>query len=539
MKTNDKVRFLLNGTKTEMTVNEAQQLFIKTLHQEDESWVDFPVKPANASIKDFYQFWRCYNKTEETNLVSVKDLENIRDKDIQASLGENKISYYVSVNGFSGEIKKNKSGYPSRSRSESNCTNINGVFLDFDLHGLANDKVDDTVAKILDYIEINVANNRILKPSIINYTGRGIAMFYLYDQSSFEFNTDFISFHKKLAGKLMTFFDNIIPFDEVEIDKSTITPTKICRIPFTYNTSSESYSSIYCINEIAYDPKYIYEYFNLDEIDTSNTFRKKKTKKKEKATKKIETNIYNKFDDKVIYNLLKLDEEKYYYIPSITKAVIRSRLAILDKFIEDEGIDFVEGSGRNNLIYLYYAYSIAANGHNLGLIKTIEFNKQLGEPLLSDEFIGIIRNIDNESNHLCEKVIKKTETFIKYVGFSKEEIETYGIYKNQQKVANQKKQHEIRVIRDKLICEIALAFPNMTYNEIRKYLRTNYSINICRKTVERRLNKHGINETTRSIIRYEDIDFKKNEIYKHKKNLNSSNSSITFSNLLDEFKKNK
>lgn len=511
---NKLIKFKLNGLETEMTTLDAQKFFISLLHQEESSWIDFPIKIPQIGLKDYSQFWRIYSKNQEPELLTADDLKTINNKDITTALPENKINYYVSVNGFSEKEFKNKHGYWTKSRCESNCTNINGIFLDFDFHRLSIDKIENSISKLLNFLNDKIENNIILKPTIINITGRGLALFYIYDQSSFQFDDKFKKFHKNLTDRLMTYFQNLIDVDieDVDIDKSVNSLDKICRLPFTFNSSTNSYSSIYSADEILYDPTYIYEYFKLDNIVTTTITTKIKNSKKNKLKATNNNNVENLN----IYELLKFKNEKYYCIPPQYRAIVKARIKILDKYIENEGFERDEGSGRNNLIFLYFNFAISIYGHNAGLLKTIEYNNKLGEPLSNNEFTNIIQYTVKHSKQSSPYIIWNNNTFIDLAGFTDNDIQTYEILKNQQIKEERRRKHQERVLQDKLICKTALEHTDLTYSEISNYLLTNHNIKICRKTVERHLNAHGINKTNRCDIKYEDIDFDLNEIYKHK-----------------------
>lgn len=513
------ITFWLNNTIHQTTIPNAQQLFIHLMHSECESYFCLPYK--DKFHKDYW------HQTFEDGV------HYFREQEVSLSSLQENTDSYISINGFSGKILTSKNGSKYYSRQEVDCTHINGILIDLDMHNIKLNDIDTTCNKFLEWMKVEIELKHLLQPTSIIETKRGLALFFKY--SNFEITIENIKKHKEMTKQLYRFYKKFIPFDSsiVEVDTSCSDLSRVCRIPYTFNKKANKYAEIYSLNTDAiYEPEKIYSFYNLQYVEKGNkknniSSKNVTTSKRERTQSKKKT-VCSDFNSIEAENILKLDRDISLKHNLQAVIVADKRLKLITKYVMINSTKFHEGTGRRDIIYAAYNIANTKYSHNQSVEYVIRLNELFIEPLTTNYFCNSIMNID-------ERILGNkpdffsTDVLIEKLHISRNEAEALGFYNNSKKIEKRKQHINDNINRDKTIISMIIDNPEMKFKDIYKYIQKDYSLSYSQ--FKKILVKYGINKDTRNIININEIDFISNRSWKRKK-ITSTISHSDFNNFL-------
>lgn len=354
---------------------------------------------------------------------------------------------YIPLNLFSGEYrynkKKQKRGW---FRTEQDVVAVNGILVDFDImkNKGKNPKVsytiktgDELVDEIIEKMEELVDENRMVYPTLLTKSGRGLQYIILYEDPISKSDEEAMFKHKRLYKKITTFLQSLYDKDLVEVDTAVTDAPRICRLPGTRHLKNDRFAEL-----VEYNPNCMYdldELIELFEVDLSPEEKKKpgrprkeKSEKKEKKSKKQKDYTEHR----------SVGPEEVPQLSMHQKNNVKSRIAMIEKLAKIRGME--QGDGREVMCFWYYNYQRQIAVPIAAMQKTKMFNRGFAEPLSDAELFGCIERTQNHEGdgaypdgyYVCSK-----ETLIEKLCMSEEEIKATGAYKKKEEIERAAKNH--------------------------------------------------------------------------------------------------
>lgn len=294
--------------------------YIKQIHKDDDGFIAIGIKNKEN--------WNQYHyKLEELDCTTLNYLLSLNT------------DTYISINSFYVPVRKSE-----------NVRKLNGFLIDLDLH----DKVmnEYCLDAAMYFLEQDYFNKIIPEPSIIVNTGRGLQLFFKINNLS----KNLVSIWRRVEDSMIEALKDF-DYHGFKVDSNCSDVSRVCRLPGTINTKSNSMAKIIVNNNVEYDIDEIIDgYFaNLRVI-------KDKTKKNKLAK------------ERKIYNFYNLHSLHYARLKDIEK---------LQKLREGN----CEGH-REFLCFLYRYYSLLLTKDSEAAIEaTIAFNSNFTVPLSNNDII--------------------------------------------------------------------------------------------------------------------------------------------------------
>lgn len=269
------------------------------------------------------------------------------------------VNLYSSVNTFYKPVRNN-----------DNLRQLNSLYIDLDIYnkGLGKEQA-------LTSIEFLVQTERIPMPTFIIDSGRGLYMYWVIESAPGKFKNVL-----KLYGHIQSFLYDMTK--DLGADPNALDPSRVLRIPGSFNTKSNTNVKILEYNEDKiYTLRFMQQFMNEAQgIDWSKIQEEIKERKKGKKNNKGKSKIKRLF---TFYSL----------------AISRAR--------DLENICFMRNYNiigyRNTLLHIYaYQMMLIHQNYNVAKHRTKELNEKLKQPLSKQDI-----------NDICKSVHKAYEEHLK------------------------------------------------------------------------------------------------------------------------------
>lgn len=216
----------------DLSLRDMRSLFLNILHKRD-SIIYAPIKTNGK--------WKEQNASTIEGVLTQTD-SVFSDNDC-----------YVTVNPF-----QNTSG-----RRKDFVQAINGIYIDLDLHDetATPDSLNALCAKIQQFFDCG----ELLYPTMLTLSGRGLALFYLYEVSIPQSDTKWVQQHDTLYMALIYRMQRLLG-EDIKVDTCVRDASRVCRIPGTKNQKAGRFSEILAI----YSENDTPVRYTLNEIQSGN-----------------------------------------------------------------------------------------------------------------------------------------------------------------------------------------------------------------------------------------------------------------------------
>ncbi len=271
------------------------------------------------------------------------------------------VDIYICPNGMKTQYK----------RTADNLISIQNLVIDIDSHQ-SELSIDELNEHIKDF-EPKLINRLIIKPNFVNYTGRGIHLWFCIEPCHVSLN----KICSSVIDMLCTHIEEIMKSlneKELTLDKaSSMKLNGLFRVPYTYNTKAKRWGEGYLIHE---DLPNINE---LQETLNENGF-KSPYFSSEKKKKKVSSSKY-KFSEKIKDN-------------DYTPCLIHRKKFMEYLFATRD----VEVGSRDIMLFAMYSTLIMLMSTEQAQEYCTELNATFKKPLHTYELRAIFREIDKK-NH--------------------------------------------------------------------------------------------------------------------------------------------
>ncbi len=372
--------------------------------------------------------------------------------------GTNK-NAYVSLNSFKGYKRK-----------ADQIWNYSGIYIDLDGHDFTDSELFKAISRTKDRIGKAVDDKKILMPTMMTSTGRGLGIYYIFERSiaNVDASSKAIRFMDDIKKLLIRKYSEILSGKGLlEVDVKVQDPARVVRMPGTYNIKARRNCSLLFVGRDKAD-KILY--YSLNDIVKGNHledyFEKRRASREEMRKKKV---VY-------------IDA---YRLPFLTLRM--QKLKSLQELREYDCHGF-----REYMCFIYYNAAVQVYGHDDGMDSLRSFNDAFNEPIADKEIEHIIKVVENNKpsygnyegyyklpdNYILETLeITEVENKICRFGQSKRQIE------NEQKKAKHKAE---KIKRNNEILDYIIANPDVKYDDIAS------SFGVSEKTVRRIANANNV-----------------------------------------------
>lgn len=293
------------------------------------------------------------------------------------------VDIYICPNGMKTQNK----------RTADNLISIQNLVIDIDSHQ-SELSIDELNEHIRDF-EPKLIDRLIIKPNFVNYTGRGMQLWFCIEPCHVALNKICAS----VIDMLCTHIEEIMRSlneEELSIDKaSSMKLNGLFRLPYTYNTKAKRWGEGYLIHE---------DLLNINELQ--KTLNKNGFKSpffsSEKKKKKVSSSKY-KFSKKIKDN-------------DYTPCLIHRK-----KFMEYLfAIREVEVGSRNIMMFAMYSTVVQLMSTEQAQEYCTEINANFKKPLHSYELRAIFKEVDKKNHKFT------VARFFAFVNATKEEKEWFN-----------------------------------------------------------------------------------------------------------------
>ena len=323
------------------------------------------------------------------------------------------VDIYMCANGM-------KHGYK---RTIDNLINIQNIVIDIDSHN-SNLSIDELNEHIIEF-ETQLTKKLIVKPNLINRTGRGIHLWYYIEPCHVALKKICLSVIDMLCthiGEIMQELNE----NELSVDlASSLKLNGLFRVPYSYNTKAKRWSECNLLHE---------------ELQDINKFRMKLLKKgyksdyfkdypkRQKKNKKQDTDLYTQYR-----RLFKINKNDY------TPCLIHRKM-----FLEQISQKRTETKGsRDLLMFAMYATVIGLFDENDAKAYCEEFNSSFDEPLKHSQLRSIFKEVDRRHHRFT------VSSFLDFINATKDERDLY--YRLSIKEERKKAKHKSKEERNRKV----------------------------------------------------------------------------------------
>jgi len=421
----------------------------------------------NTSV---FKSYSCYID-ELPRLLDEIHVDDISDK-------KYKINFYITHNTF----KTFKDGV-----TNENLFSFNNIVVDVDCHQDMDDFYRDFMLHTLVEALKKSLSLKFPEWTFVNYTGRGIQIWWSFEQVSYKLSW----LYEATYEKLITLIDQVIKdmrdsdgkllFEEVQIDPSTKKTNGFFRLPETYNPRADKM----CKTE--FGCKVPYKLQNLvDALDDCLDY--------DLGSQSTHT---KKWDFMLVCNKKRIQ---------LLEHVVSDRL----KRSKTLSLNINSSYGDGYILFMYYNFSRYIYSVDNAREKTTKLNSILKVP--DKTLDNIYKDVDKYYNK--NKPLKfRNSTIIKFLDLTLEEQDKYDFHAiskwdwslcvpNKTRDARRKKARQEKEVR-----VITLYNSGLTQAEVAK------EVGLCENTVRAYLQKHHINRKQENIRQ---IQLLKSEHFKQK-----------------------
>lgn len=330
------------------------------------------------------------------------------------------VDIYICANGM-------KSGHK---RTIDNLINIQNLVIDIDSHD-SKLSIDELNTHILDF-EKKLKRKLIVKPNLINRTGRGLQLWYYMEPCHVSFSKICLS----VIDMLCTHIEDIMKeLNETELSVDRASSMKLnglFRLPFSYNTKARRWSECTLVHENLQDIKkfrkklvkkgYKSDYF----VDYPKKKRKKKIDKKEEIN-----DLFRRYR---LSSTIKGND----YTP-----YLMHRKRFLEQIIQQRG---GKKGSRDVLVFALYATAIWLYDRDVAVAYCEEMNTTFAEPLKHSELRSIFTEVEKKQHHFT------VAKFLDLINATPEEKELY--YKSSAKEERKKARRKEKEERNRKVKEL-------------------------------------------------------------------------------------
>lgn len=328
----------------------------------------FPIAYRTNTEFVGYAGFLCSNAENDSFLEFFDEMQTGRD-------------LYICANGMKTQFK----------RKAESLINIQNIVIDIDSHDSS--ITIEELNKRIDDIETTLLDKLIVKPNIINKTGRGIHLWYCVEPC-----------HVSLKG----FFDNAIDLicsnvsrilqelkeEHLQVDRaSSMKLNGLFRVPYSYNTKANKWSEATLIHD---------EEPNINEI--IKTYKEHGFTSKY-AKPKIKEKIPAVYQRKRTFNFIPtLDRNDY-------KPCLIHRKKFMDYLFRTRDIDI---GSRDIMLFAMYSTVLHIYGKGGAREYCEELNDNLKNPLSYSELLSVFSSVESKNYKYSVKkffdLVNATET---------------------------------------------------------------------------------------------------------------------------------
>lgn len=348
---------------------------------------------------------------------------------------------YIPLNLFAGKYRlsddKTKRGW---FRTDSDVSYVNGILVDFDIMknkgkvssiSYSIKEGDELVDKIIDDMNELVDEEKMVYPTLLTKSGRGLQYIILYNEPIKKTDSEAMFKHRKLYATITTYLQGLYDRNLVEVDTAVTDAPRICRLPGTKHIKNDRYAELQEYNATCYYD--LDELCDLFEVDFTPEEKKKagRPKKnvensKKNATKKKNTSSSS--NEGVKYR--PIGPKELPKLSAILRKDIKGRISMMEKLAKLRGM--VSGDMREVMCFWYYCHQRQISLPIVAMQLTYHFNQSFDEPLSEKELFRCIRNVQTHNGandypdgyYICQR-----ETLASKLCMSEEELKETKFFK--------------------------------------------------------------------------------------------------------------
>ncbi len=318
-------------------------------------------------------------------------------------------SYYMTHNGFFA---------PNR-RAES-ARQLNALFFDLDCHDRNTTETRTVVDQTLAAINKAVATGKLVEPTMIVDSGRGLQLFYVLRRSVPVYfngtrNDKSIAFFETVQRKMASVFEKLLsPIDGISVDRATGDISRVSRIPGTYNKAAGRMARLVAASEVMH---------SLSDLSSFAT--------KFLLTNEIATAVAParqlKHDHKHNHKHNRATIMQY-------KPLMMSRLA---KLMELQAYRNYDCTGTRELMnFVFYNTAVQIYEREDARRRLRSFNSRFCDPLCESELMGVEKSVDEVVNYQGEKgyYLIGAARLIDFIGLTESENQAIGFFESKRAI---------------------------------------------------------------------------------------------------------
>lgn len=334
-------------------------------------------KTGYNQAEEIQNFFNTVHKDNDTSYITIAELNKKEYKqyhylggasacDRAIELSQQKVNVYHSANAF----------YMPR-RGVATLFHLNALYVDIDCHDKAFDE-----DKTLYWLKEDFYEKKIPTPTLTVSTGRGLQLYWSIETAPVQVLPLWSLVQQKIIDELAEINEYV---DGVSVDRKCVDPTRILRVPYTYNQKSNTQATITDELDYCYTMSEIVEnYFPQLQIVKKNPNPNKNTK-----VFKEYSNIYR------IYNI---------------QTLLFARVEDFKTLVGLRG-DGINGK-RDTILYMFAWSVISKNATEDDVFNELDsFNSLFVTPLSDSEIKYKAKHIYNKYK---TKVLKKANPTKKY-----------------------------------------------------------------------------------------------------------------------------
>lgn len=297
-----------------------------------------------------------------------------------------KPSIYFSINSFHGLRR-----YASR------CHTVNCIYLDIDGHKLSGKHREEAIKKAQRILNKAWNEGRLLKPSQITHSGRGLGLYYILDRSIANIlaTKELLRYFDFVYEMLIKSYTELLRDTGLDVDTCVTDRSRIARMPGSYNYKADTKCRLYNTVPVYYCLKGIFDGCNLQAyVVPRDEYQRQRYGRTYDVSQKA-FNTPNKDKKRELKKDTKLIDLGQY---RATKINI-TRIAFFEKYIiymQEKNI--VDGHRERTLFLLYNAL-VQVMDRQAAKEKLFKVNTRLQDPYPLDKIInGIFSSVDKVVN---------------------------------------------------------------------------------------------------------------------------------------------
>lgn len=319
---------------------------------------------------------------------------------------------YICPNGMKTRFK----------RKSENLINIQNLVIDIDSHD-SSISIEE-LNKRINEIENTIIDKLIVKPNLINKTGRGIHLWFCIEPCHVSLKCFCDCAIDLICGNVSNILSELKE-EHLEVDKaSSMKLNGLFRVPYSYNTKANKWSEARLIHE---------EEPNINDILTAY---KEHGYKSKYARPKIKAKIPPK----------QPKQKRFHYIDSLEKNEYKPCLIHRKKFMDylfrTRNVDV---GSRDIMLFAMYATVLQLYGKGEAREYCEEINDNLANPLSYGELLSIFNEVETKNHKFS---VKKFFTFVNATETEKKWFNSATIKEERRKEKRKQKEEKYNRIKE-------------------------------------------------------------------------------------------